>query len=113
MAQQIFRDPKIRVPRRIKKGKLIEVRVKVSHNSTTGLKIVDGKYVRDIPAYYLSSMKIFYGDDLVSSYDMTSATSPNPLIRFKLIADKEAPLKAVLTNNINQVKEAKTVIKFG
>jgi len=112
MAEKVFKSPRIRVPRRIKKGKLIEVRVKVQHNSYTGLTIVDGKYKAEKPPYYLSMMEVYYGKDLVSKYEMTSATSPNPLIRFKMIADKEAPLRVKFTNSENKVKEAKTDVKF-
>ncbi len=112
MAQKIFRKPRIRVPRRIKKDQLIEVRVKVGHNSSTGLKIVDGKYVRGEKAYYLKDMQVFYGDTLLSRYEMTSATSPNPLIRFKMKASREAPLRVVMVNSDNVTKEAKTRVKF-
>ena len=112
MARKTFRNPKIRVPRRIKKDQVIEVRVKVGHNSYTGLKIVDGKYVSARPAYFLKKMEVFYGDELACQYDMTSATSPNPLIRFKLRATKEAPLKAVFTNSDNVTKQAVTKVKF-
>lgn len=112
MAKKIFRKPRIRVPRRIKKDQLIEVRVKVGHNSYTGLKIVDGKFVTDKPAYFLKNMKIYYGDDMVSEYEMTSATSPNPLIRFKLKATKEAALRVVMVNSDEVRKEGKTRVKF-
>lgn len=112
MAKKIFRAPRIRVPRRIKQGDLIEVRVKVGHNSSTGLAIVKGKYVSARPAYFISSMKVFYGDEMISEYEMTSATSPNPLIRFKLKATKAAPLRVVMVNSDNVVKEGKTVVKF-
>jgi len=112
MAKKVFRAPRIRVPRKIKKDKIIEMRVKVSHNSYTGLKIVDGKYVANEPAYYLKRMDFYYGDDLACSYDMTAATSPNPLIRFKMRASKEAPVRVVMTNNDGVVKEAKAEIKF-
>ena len=112
MASKVFRDPKIRVPRKIAKDEVIEVRVKVQHNSYTGLKIVDGKYVADQPAYYIKQMKVFYGDDLVSTYEMTSATSPNPLVRFKLRASKEAALRVVMVNSEGITKEASTNVKF-
>ena len=112
MAEKVFKSPRIRVPRRIKKGEMIEVRVKVQHNSYTGLTIVDGKYKADKPPYYLSLMEVHYGNDLVSSYEMTSATSPNPLIRFKMIADKEAKLRVRFTNSEKKVKEAETEVKF-
>lgn len=112
MAEKVFKNPKIRVSRKIKQDKVIEVRVKVQHNSYTGLTIEDGKYKAAKPPYYLKKMEVFYGDDLACSYEMTSATSPNPLIRFKLKATKEAPLKVVLTNSDNVTKEAKTKVKF-
>ena len=113
MAEKMFKNPRIRVPRRIKKGSLIEVRVKVQHNSYTGLTIEDGKYKAAEPPYYLRKMVVTYGSDVVSSYDMTSATSPNPLIRFKMIADKEAPLTVEFENSEGKKKNAKTQVKFG
>lgn len=112
MAEKIFNNPRIRVPSKIKQDELIEVRVKVSHNSSTGLGIEDGKYVTKQPAYFLKLMEVFYGGELVSKYEMTSATSPNPLVRFKLRATKEAPLKVVMTNSDNITKEAVTAVKF-
>ena len=107
-----FRGLSIRVKRRIKKDQEIEVRVNVTHNSYTGLTIKDGKYVTEKAAYFLKDMKVYYGDDLASHYEMTSATAPSPLVRFKIKATKEAPLKVVLTNSDNVTKEATTKIKF-
>ena len=112
MATKIFKNPRIRVQRKIKQDQLIEVRVKVSHNSSTGLGFEDGKYFRKEPAYFIKLMEVFYGDESVSRYEMTAATSPNPLIRFKLRADKEAPLRVVLTNSDGVTKEASTQVKF-
>ena len=112
MAKKVFKNPKIRVPRRIKKDQLIEVRVKVRHNSYTGLKYTDGKYGFARPAYFLRTMIVYYGDEAISQYDMTSATSPNPLVRFKLRATKKAPLKVVFTNSDNITKEAVSRVKF-
>ena len=112
MAEKVFKDPKIRVKRKIKKDDVIEVRVKVQHNSYTGLKFEDGKYKADQPPYYLKKMEVFYGKDKVSTYEMTSATSPNPLIRFKMKATREDDLRVVLTNSDDVTKEAKTKVKF-
>ena len=57
-------------------------------------------------------MEVYYGEQLACKYDMTSATSPNPLIRFKLKAIKEAPLRVVMVNSDNVRKEGKTRVKF-
>jgi hypothetical protein len=112
MATKQFSDPKIRVPRKIGKDEIIEVRVKIGHNSSTGLKIVDGKYVAAEPPYFLKRMDVFYGAEKACSYDMTSATSPNPLIRFKLKAVREAPLRVVVTNSDGLTKEGETQVRF-
>lgn len=110
--KKTFKNPRIRVPRKIKKDQLIEVRVKVNHNSYTGLAFENDNYVSKKPAYYLKRMEVRYGEELVCAYDMSAATSPNPLIRFNLIATKEAPLKVLFTNSENVTKEAATKVKF-
>lgn len=112
MATKQFNTPKIRVPRRIRQDEIIEVRVKIGHNSYTGLKIVDGKYVAAEPPYFIKRMEVFYGDEVACAYDMTSATSPNPLIRFKMKAVKEAPLRVVVTNSDGVTKEGATKVRF-
>lgn len=96
-----------------KKGDNVEVRVKVKYNSTTGLKFVDGKFLpADKPADYISKVEIFYGKELVSQFDLTAATSPNPLFRFRLTLDKAEPIKAVATNNGGQKAEATQAVSF-
>lgn len=108
-----FGKPRIRLPRRIKQDSIIRAAVRVSHNSYTGLGFVDGKYFSDRPAYYLKRMEVYYGGELACSYDMTSATSPNPLIRFRLKADKEAQIRVVMINSDGVRKEGSRMLKFG
>jgi len=101
-------EPKTRIllPKRYKKGDVIEVRIKVKYPSTTGLKFVEGKFVpAEKPADYLDDVKVYYGDTLISHFDLTAATSPNPLFRIKVLVDKEAPLKVVVT--LNEIKDDK------
>ena len=113
MTEKVFEAPRIKVPRRYAQGDMIEIRVKVAHNSTTGLGIDDdGNYFAKEQPYYINDMQVFYGDDMVSQYEMTSATSPNPLIRFKLIVDKEATLRVVMTNSDGITKEGSADVKF-
>jgi hypothetical protein len=57
-------------------------RDKVNHNSYTGLVLKNGKYVREAPEFYVKQMLVFLDDQKVSEFQMTSAMSPNPLIRF-------------------------------
>ena len=54
----------------------------MSHGSHTGLVLKQGKFVRELPEYYVKSMTVWLDDQQVSQFQMTSAVSPNPLIRF-------------------------------
>lgn len=116
MAKKIkMGSPKIRLPKKIKAGELIEVRVKIRFASFTGLKVVDeekGIFGRDKPAVFLKKMDVFYGGEIITEFLMTSATSPDPLIRFKMKADKEAELKIVFMNSYEESKEVVKNVKF-
>lgn len=106
---------KMRLPKKIKRGEIIEVRARAKYPSTTGLKMLDEKentFKRDKPAIYLKKMDVIYGGKTITEYFMTSATSPDPLIRFKMRADKEAPLKIVFTNSSDEVRETTKDVKF-
>ncbi len=107
--------PKMRLPRKIKSGEIIEVRVKIKFASSTGLKIVDEAkmiFERDKPSVYLKKMDVIYGGEKITEYFMTSATSPDPLIRFKMKADKEAPLKIIFENSLGEKAEIIKNVKF-
>lgn len=116
MARKIkMGKPKIRLPKEIKKGEIIEVRVKIRFASSTGLKVLDEEkqiFGRDKDAVYLNSMQVIYGGELITEYLMTSATSPDPLIRFKMRADKAAPLKIVFESSLGQRAEVTQNISF-
>ena len=90
-------------------------RKSVHEPMSTGLKAIDeakGIFGRDKPAVYLKKMDVIYDGKPITEYFMTSATSPDPLIRFKMKADKEGPLKIVFTNSYDESKEVTKNIKF-
>jgi len=106
---------KMRLPKRIKQNDLMEVRATIRYPSTTGLKVVDEEkmiFARDKDPVYLKLMEVFYGGEMVTEFQMTSATSPDPLIRFKLRADKEAPVKVVFTNHLDETAVVEKKVKF-
>jgi hypothetical protein len=57
-------------------------------------------------------MLVYYGDDLVSRFRMSSAIADNPLFTLKLRAVKEAPVKVVFVDNYGERWEASTDVKF-
>lgn len=101
--------PRLWVSPEIRPGEIFEVRVKATHPSRTGLRLLeDGRtFVRAGPAVFLQSMEVFYGrrwfrPRLVSAFSLTSVLSDDPLFVFPLRADQEGPLRIVLTNNRGQ-----------
>ncbi|MCH8106587.1 MAG: thiosulfate oxidation carrier complex protein SoxZ [Proteobacteria bacterium] len=115
MASHI-KPPRMRVGRRIKKDQVFKVKVRFEHPSFTGLGQVDLEtspaFNRAIPVSYLRNMLVYYGEDLVSRFSLTSAIADNPLFAFKLKAVKEAPVKVVFINNAGERWEVSKEIKF-
>ena len=111
-----IKPPRIRVGRKIKKDQVFKVKVRFEHPSFTGLGQVDTdtnpSFNRAIPVTYIRNMLVYYGDDLVSRFNMTSAIADNPLFAFKLKAVKEAPVKVVFVNNQGERWEVSKNIKF-
>lgn len=111
--------PRLWVPERIRRGDVFEVRVKAKHPSRTGLRLAeDGRtFVRAGPAVYLQSLEIYYGRSwfqprLVSRFLLTSVLADDPLFVFRLRADQEGPLRAVLTNHEGKRFEASRYVRL-
>jgi hypothetical protein len=104
MAKKI-RDPRLRI-----------TRVKFDHPSFTGLGIVDDEtkpiFSRAIPVSFIRNMFVYYGDQLVSRFRMSSAIADDPLFTFKLKAVQEAPVKVVFVDNQGEKWEVSKKIKF-
>ncbi len=115
MAEKI-RPPRIRISRRIKKDQAFKVKVKFDHPSFTGLGLVDDKtepmFNRAIPVSYIMNMLVYYGEELVSRFRMSTAISDNPLITFKLKAVKEAPVRVVFINHEGERWAVSANVKF-
>ena len=103
--------PSFGCPSAVKLGEPFEVRARVSHGSHTGLVLKQGKFVRVLPEYYLRSMTVWLDDQQVSQFQMTSAVSPNPLIRFPLRIARPARLRVEFTNSEEQRWEVSQAIR--
>ncbi|HSE95051.1 MAG TPA: thiosulfate oxidation carrier protein SoxY [Methylomirabilota bacterium] len=90
--------PVLRLPGTIRAGETVEVRAKLDHNSYTGLVLRGGKFVRELPEHYVKQMAVYLDDQLVCDFRMTSAVSPNPLVRFALRA-RTGTLRVVFINS--------------
>jgi hypothetical protein len=110
------KPPRMRIGRKIKKDQVFKVKVRFEHPSFTGLGQVDTEtnpaFNRAIPVNFIRNMLVYYGDELVTRFNMTSAIADNPLFSFKLKAVREAPLKVVFINNAGERWETSKDIKF-
>lgn len=112
-----IRPPVIRIPELVERGKIgrdeiIHVQVKLKHPSWTGLTLQGARFLQTADPSYLKEMKVFYGDRLVSRYEMTPAISDNPFITFKLRATEESTIRIVLTNSRGQQFQATQEVAF-
>jgi hypothetical protein len=92
-------NPRIRVVGTPKPGEVVEVAVKLDHESDTGLRLKDGKYTRVRPEYFVKEMQVFLGNQRISDFRLTSALSSNAILRFPLRVPGAATLRVVVVNS--------------
>ena len=64
------------------------------------------------PTTFIRNMFVYFDDQLVSRFRMSSAIADDPLFTFKLKAIQEAPVKVVFVDNQGKKWEASKKIKF-
>jgi sulfur-oxidizing protein SoxZ len=90
-------EARIRVPDQIKRGDLITVNSIVSHPMDTGFfRTAEGV---PIPAYFIKQVLVTYGEQEVARFEWTSGVSRDPVVSYTLLADKEAPLTMIWSDN--------------
>ncbi len=82
-----------------KVGEVIEIRTKLDHDSDTGLRLRDGRYVRERPEFFVKQMRVYVDQQLISDFRLTSAVSSNPIIRFPLKVSRSGTLRVVFVNS--------------
>jgi desulfoferrodoxin (superoxide reductase-like protein) len=103
----VILPPVIRIPELVRRGHLpkgttTEVQVKFKHPSTTGLVYANRKFIQVEEPFYLTSMEAFYGDQLVSRYEMTAGLSDNPFLTLKLKFTEAKPIQVIFTNSLGR-----------
>ena len=106
-AKEEILPPVVRIPElvrrgRLAKGELAEIQVKFKHPSKTGLAYENKKFIQIEAPLYVTSMQVFYGERLVSCYEMTAGLSDNPFLKFKLKLTEEEPIRIVFTNSVGR-----------
>ncbi len=102
MTRDRLGNPRLRLPESIKAGDVVQVRAKLDHNSYTGLVLKGGSYVREAPEFYVKQVLVLFDDQRISEFQLTSAVSANPLIRFSLRVRHGGTLRVVFVNSEGQ-----------
>jgi sulfur-oxidizing protein SoxY len=92
-------NPRLRLVRPPKPGEVVEVRTKIDHGSDTGLTLKGATYVRERPEFFISRMRVSFERELVSEFQLTSAVSSNPLIKFPFKVTRAGTLRVLFVNN--------------
>ena len=115
MAARI-KPPRMRIPRKIKKDDIFKVKVRFEHPSFTGLGMVDTEtmptFNRAVPVTFIRNMLVYYGEELVTRFSMTSAIADDPKFTFKLKAVREGPITVAFINNEGERWEVSADINF-
>jgi sulfur-oxidizing protein SoxY len=106
-------SPRLRVPDRVRRGEVVEVRARLLHDSDTGLRLRGGRHVREQPEVFVRQMQVYLDQQLVSDFRLTSAVSPNPIVRFPLRVAGPARLRVVFVNSEGQRWEASQPLSPG
>lgn len=118
MALQDEFSVQLRLPRDISEGDVVEVKAKIKHPVRTGLQLIETaqtpyeRFIRNQPAEFVKKIEVYLDGELISTFDMNSSTSDDPLVAFMVRADKEADLRVVVTNHLNDMVEATETIAF-
>ena len=115
MAARI-KPPRMRIPRKIKKDDVFKVKVRFEHPSFTGLGQVEPEttptFNRAVPVNFIRNMLVYYGEELVTRFNMTSAIADDPMFTFKLKAVREGPITVAFINNEGERWEVSADINF-
>jgi desulfoferrodoxin (superoxide reductase-like protein) len=98
--------PRIRVMGSPKPGEVVEVAVKLDHESDTGLRLKNGTYARVRPEYFVKEMQVFLGNQRISDFRLTSALSSNAILRFPVRVPGASTLRVVVVNSEGRRWEA-------
>jgi sulfur-oxidizing protein SoxZ len=105
-------EVRIRVPKTIKQGETITVRALVPHPMEMIQRDKDGKVVDKVYNYIHSVRVTFSGTELMSA-QLTQSISANPVLAFKLKADKPGKLEIAFEDTTGAKHTGSVDIKFG
>ena len=105
-------NPQLRLPGSLRAGQVVEVKTKVDHDSNTGLVVKGGQLVREQPEFYVKDMLVDLDGEPICQFQMGSAISANPLIRFPLRITRSGTVRVVFVNSEGQRWETSQPVRL-
>ncbi len=87
----------VRVPREAQKGQVIRVQMVITHPMTPPRR--DPQTGQETPGYFLTKLRLFYNDQLVSEMNMAAGISANPFIALPLKVENSGVIKIAYEDN--------------
>lgn len=105
-------NPRIRVPKKLKKGQVFEVKTLIKHPMESGLR-VNKKTGKNIPREIINGLKVTYNGDEVLNAVWHPGLSANPYTSFFVVAEKSGPMEFTWTDDPGQTYKKTVQVKVG
>ncbi|MDA1089966.1 MAG: thiosulfate oxidation carrier complex protein SoxZ [Proteobacteria bacterium] len=103
-------QPRIRVPKSLKKGEIFEVKTLVKHAMESGLR-KDNKTGKAIPREIINRLQVSYNGDEVLNAVWHPGISANPYTSFFVAADKSGPMEFTWTDDLGKTHKKTVQVK--
>jgi len=92
------RKPRVKVPRSVKKGEIVEIRTLIPHKMETGQR-KNKKTGKKIPRFIINKVAVTFNDKPVVTADLHPAISANPYFAFMARVDESGTFKFAWTDD--------------
>lgn len=94
-------NPKVRVPKSLKKGEIFEVKTLIKHVMESGQR-KDKKTGEIIPRYIINRMQVTYNGNEVLNAVWRTGISANPYTSFFVVAEESGPMEFTWTDDLGE-----------
>jgi len=101
--------PRARVPKKIAKGEIFEIKTLVSHKMETGQR-KNKKTGEIIPREIINKFECKYNGETIFSADWHPAISANPYMSFHTIATESGEIEMIWTDDVGEAHTKKAKI---
>jgi sulfur-oxidizing protein SoxZ len=91
--------PRVRVPKKLKKGEIFEIKTLVSHAMESGQR-KDKKTGKPIPREIINRLRVTYNGNEVLNAVWHPGISANPYTSFFVVAEESGPMEFTWTDDL-------------